>query len=426
MDRLAEIEAEIQAGWDRDTLDVYADALQASGDPRGTLIALAGRPSTPELIRTRDRFEAAWLGEFQLARPSWMATHTGFVSTSFRDLAGATSFLSSHLAPFLLRVEVMAPPDECAAILDALASRVHAWCIELTIGFTGLHREAVPVPSEIIDRIAEAMPRVTTLRLRERHLLHAPLPSQIEKLVLESPRALVGRPRMPAVTELILPSIHHHERRREGIDLLRPQTFPGLRRLDFKDNEGHIGDVLALLEHVEALDRLSWVRLPSLRSEREVRRVRDLLARAPGLVIELARSHRPLAHLLPMGAPRIRVADPVPCPPYDSFEGVHDLLDVVVPGSAQPFDFYISSLAYHTETHYSSFSSEQQAALTALWDRIPALGAPPVGFPAAAMERVVEAMMATDLDAQMGFAPWEALGEVLRRLSCAVMISRRG
>jgi len=34
-------------------------------------------------------------------------------------------------------------------------------------------------------------------------------------------------------------------------------------------------------------------------------------------------------------------------------------------------------------------------------------------------------MMATDLDAQMGFAPWEALGEVLRRLSCAVMISRR-
>jgi hypothetical protein len=39
--RLAEIEAQLRARWDRETLEIYADALQVQDDPRGFLIAFA-------------------------------------------------------------------------------------------------------------------------------------------------------------------------------------------------------------------------------------------------------------------------------------------------------------------------------------------------------------------------------------------------
>ncbi|HWO17572.1 MAG TPA: hypothetical protein VNO30_02310 [Kofleriaceae bacterium] len=424
--RLEQIEAALQARWDRETLEVYADALQAAGDPRGSLIALAlsGVRDTPALVRQRDQLVAAWLGGFELERPSWLIAHTGFVSLQFYTLPSVTAFLASHLAPFLRRVRLFMPPAECAAALEALASRVHPWCVELEIQFNALHSEAVPIPPAIVEQLAEAMPHLATLRLDGVRVLHAPIPPSIERLVLD-PRALIGRLPMPAVTELVLPSLHLRGPGSAIAELLHPQPFPGLRRLDFEQNEGHLGDVLAVIERVEALDRLSWLRLPSLRGEGDVRRVRDLLARAPALVIDMARAHRPLWHLAPRDEPRIRVPAPVPCAPPDAMEGANDRLAVSVPGCDRAFELYIGLLAYNTESYYATFSSEQQAALTALWDRIPALGATPVGFPGAAMARVAETMMLTDCDAQLGIEPWGELEQVLRGLPCAVMIARR-
>jgi hypothetical protein len=269
------------------------------------------------------------------------------------------------------------------------------------------------------------MPRLTKLRLLSRRLLHAPLPPQIETLELEFPQALVGGAPMPAVTEVILPFVHSRAPWREYAELLHPHRFPGLRRLDFETNEGHLGDVLAALEHLEAIERLSWLRLPSLRVEGVVRRVRDLLERAPDLAIEIARSHRPLQHLVPTDEPRIRVPDPVPNEPSDAMEGGESFLVVSIPGWNRRFEFYMPILSYNTEECYAQFSSEQQAALSALWDRIPTLGARPVGFPAAAMERVAETMMLTDCDAQIGVEPWEELLKVLRQSPCSVTIARR-
>jgi hypothetical protein len=424
--RLEEIEAELQARWDRETLEVYADALQASGDPRGSLIALAlaGGRDTPELVRQRGQLVDAWLGDFEHGPPGWMLAHTGFVSIQFSTLPSVTAFLASHLAPFLRRVRVYLDPAGCAAALEALASQIHPWCIELEIQFNALYRDAVPIPPAIVERLAEAMPRLATLRLEGPRVLHAPIPPPIERLVLD-PRALIGRLPMPAVTELVLPFVYLHGPGRAVADLLHPQTFPGLRRLDLEQNEGHLGDVLAVLQRTEALDRLAWLRLPSLRGEGDVRRVRALLARAPALVIDIARAHRPLRHLAPIDEPRIRVPAPVPCAPYDAMEGANDRLAVSVPGCDRTFELYIGALACNTESCYTAFSSEQQAALTALWDRLPALGATPVGFPGAAMARVAETMMLTDCDAQIGIEPWGELEQVLRGLPCAVMIARR-
>jgi hypothetical protein len=426
--RLEEIEATLQARWDRETLEVYADALQASGDPRGSLIALAlahaGGRDTPELVRQRDQLVAAWLGDFRLERPGWLDAHTGFVSIHLSTLDSVTAFLASHLAPFLRRIRLFLRPAECAAALEALASRRHPWCIELEIQFNASHDDAVPIPPAIIERIAEAMPRLATLCLYGARVLHTPTPPSIERIVLD-PRALIGRLPMPAVTELVLPVLHLRGLGPEVADLLHPQTFPGLRRLDLEQNEGHLGDVLAMLERVVALDRLTWLRLPSLRGEEDVRRVRDLLARAPALVIDIARSHRPLQHLAPLDEPRIRVPAPVPCPPPDDMESANHHLAVSVPGHDGVFELSIGALAYNTEGYYTEFSSEQQAALAALWERIPALRARPVGFPGAAMARVAETMMLTDCDSQIGIEPWGELEQVLRGLPCAVMISRR-
>ena len=135
--------------------------------------------------------------------------------------------------------------------------------------------------------------------------------------------------------------------------------------------------------------------------------------------------HRPLRHLVPIDEPRIRVPAPVPCAPHDAMEGADDLLAVSIPGGDRAFELSIGALAYNTQSFYTAFSSEQQAALTALWDRLPALGATPVGFPGAAMARVAETMMLTDCDSQIGIEPWGELERVLRGLPCAVMIARR-
>jgi hypothetical protein len=230
---------------------------------------------------------------------------------------------------------------------------------------------------------------------------------------------------MPVVVELDLPHIRFRGPWRDYADLLHPHTFPGLRRLSFEQNEGHLGDVLEVLEHAAMTKQLTWLRMPSLRGEDDVRRVRALLDRTPDLVVELARSHRPLRGLLPADEPRIRVPAPVPCAPIDVMERAADYLVISIPGWNRTFELHIGTLACNTESCYAVFSSEQQAALTALWDRLPALGPTPISFPAAAMARVVETMMLTDPDAQIGFEPWKELGDVLAQSPCAVTIARR-
>src|SRR5258705_9254400 len=66
----AELEAQLEGPrdrWDRGTLAVYADVLQAHGDPRGELIAIdlaieANGP-TPQLDVRRRQLLFAWLGD---------------------------------------------------------------------------------------------------------------------------------------------------------------------------------------------------------------------------------------------------------------------------------------------------------------------------------------------------------------------------
>src|SRR5436190_21372831 len=87
-----ELEAALLARWDRATLLVYADALQAAGDPRGELIALdverAAKGYTDELATRRRKCLYEWLGGVAILGRPWH-------EASFRD-GFATDFHAAY------------------------------------------------------------------------------------------------------------------------------------------------------------------------------------------------------------------------------------------------------------------------------------------------------------------------------------------
>jgi len=389
-----ELEAALQASWNRETLDVYADTLQADGDPRGALIAmaLAGTPDAPRLRARREQLVAAWVGDFVVESPNIVTADTGFITASFSTLGGLQAFMRSHLAPYLRRVDLW---DPCNELVVALATAPHRWCADLGIG--GAHR-----PVDIVAHL----PSLTRLRLSHSTQV-VRVPPSVKRLELGSG------------TGSIEPFVHVEE-------LALCAAFdaalvhPWLRLLDLGDGEERNDEVFALCDQLAGDRWPATLRLPSLRTATDVKRVRAIITRRPAVEIEIARSHRPLRELV-FDHPRVRFASPVPCPPSSSF-AIGDQIVITFPG--QRFELMTANIAANTEWYFAKVSSEQQAALSALWTTIPALTARPVGFPGAAMERVAETIQ-MDFEWLIGTTNWE---EVRRALAaqqpCTVMLSR--
>ncbi|HET9988193.1 MAG TPA: hypothetical protein VFQ65_06730, partial [Kofleriaceae bacterium] len=98
MSALAELERELATAWSRDHLAVYADHLQALGDPRGELIAidLAGRPAASE--GRRAQLVATWLAELPAGRDSAAVDH-GFLAVELANPASLAMLLASDYGP---------------------------------------------------------------------------------------------------------------------------------------------------------------------------------------------------------------------------------------------------------------------------------------------------------------------------------------
>jgi hypothetical protein len=413
---LEEIEAALQTRWDRETLEVYADALSAENDPRGALIALAlaGTPGAPRIAKQRGELVDAWLRGFELPPNGHLWADTGFVSLEVKDDRVARAFMDSHLGPYLRRLHVGGQPIGCMEILDVLAAHRHVWCIELALDISFSTTAMPPIARDVLERIELAMPHLARLDVRWGGIEY--VPASVKKLVLSYTRDI---PLAPHVEELVLEGGFLDEAANAAAVFER---VPSLRAIDLAYNETHLATIFATLDLVPVLDRVRTLRLPSIRTADDVSRIRALLRRYPELEIEVARSHRPLRPLLPDDEPRLRVTPPVPCPPADAFANDDAL---VIELGRRRIEVLVSYLAYNTETFFDVFSDEQQAALTFLWNQLETLGTSPIGFPGPAMARVAETMMLTDADSMMGISGWEKIAESLAVEPCAVMLARR-
>src|SRR5262249_13136017 len=182
-------------------------------------------------------------------------------------------------------------------------------------------------PREVVAAVATAAPHLEELTLVGESILASPGLPSVRTLRLTGTAALViGGSPMAHVEEIDLAFRYRFAQEAPArlAALVNPRTFPALWRLDLSRNEyvypttlaSNVG-VFPFLREVEKLERIRWLRLPSLRTAADVAAMRELLESCPQLHVEVARSYCTTAALLEGFAhPRLTLpAGPPPWPP---------------------------------------------------------------------------------------------------------------
>ena len=386
------LEALLQQNWDVQTLSVYADCLQAVGDPRGDLIAMdlvrARDGDTPALLDMRRERLLDWLGADAIAGRPWspddfryglledyvITSDTARVERDYID-----ALFQSPAGAYLRGVTLFTSADRLAESLELLATRPMRWLRRLAIRQV----DRGPVPAHIVAGFVEAAPHVEELALEGARILLSPCHPNLCRLRLTGGQSLViGAAPMAHITELDLAFGH---RRRAELPplaaLINPRAFPALERLDLARNEytyptaheRNVG-VFPFLGAVEHLERVTHLRLPSLRTEKDVDNVRGILERFPTMEIEIARMYARFMPLLEgVDDTRLRVPAPRPWPPPDEMSS-REALTVTLPGDAGGDDLALTSCTDQLEAVFDTMAPGPRAAWMQIWRFLGELG----------------------------------------------------
>jgi hypothetical protein len=453
------LEAALAASWDRETLAVYADHLQALGDPRGELIALdleLATRSSPELVARRVSLMTGWLGRLVPSNP-----HTPWIGDSFRfgfvedlvleageDAAGRlTQVLDSPLAPYLKRVTVRGDREHVGAMLQALSETQHGWLLELVVRMWG----GTPVAADAVAGFIAATPLLQRLDVHGETVFESFPHPQVRQLRITGRNALLGIfvGDMPAVTELDLgfdlPYDPQHYTT-PSVAAIETIQLAALRRLDLSRNEpealqmtyghpetedyddyndhapeGTVTRPLEVLRRQPVRAQLTHLKLPSIRAHAELELLEAIVKDMRALEeIEIARAHyfKLPAKLAHSSARFVRPAS-WPWPPVAEIP-VGDALHVLVPGSRSGDTVAIADAAAKMERLFEDLDADARYAWTRFWVFVEQLGALPWksdphrtwtedrAFPA---ELLVAALEACDVGGSGG---WRELRDELR------------
>ena len=451
MPRILDLERALGAHWDRQTLAVYADGLQESGDLRGELIALdlhiEANGATPELEgMRRDRLDA-WLGgnslrgrpwnpdlfQFGLLDDLYVASDAHASSTEYLE-----AFLSCPAAGYLRGIQIATAAGGVADALALLATRQHPWLEYLSIVQSPISRG--PVPNEIVRGLLAATPQLHTLDLDGREIFEAGAiaASPIRRLELRGTDVLGGEAAMPNVVELDLALTRSPEEVPDFSWLRRlvdAKSWPGLRRLDVSRNEPvdlRDDNLFSALFRI-GLSRFERVRLPSFRSEEHANAIRACALQAPDTELEIARSYYP-CHRYLSGAdapPRLVLPACRLWPPPDTLTS-SDFISIAILDDGDVFlsdrdvferyasvaatsdkrwvQLHLAECVTLLEADFDAMSEESKDAWRLFWRLLKTIE---TRFPAAILARAVTALDDIDL-ATGGFGPWRALGERIR------------
>ncbi|HEY0252136.1 MAG TPA: hypothetical protein VGC41_11455 [Kofleriaceae bacterium] len=315
---IAKLEIQVRTAWDREAIEIYADHLQAIGDPRGELVSIdlaideavraAGFeawPADPDLssavsaavLARRDELIDEWFG---VDVPAGTVRY-GFVDVDASGMGPGSQLAAALRGPggrFIRSVTLAGSHDELAPAVRAIASEQRPWLTSLTI------RQWNEPPSQpLLGRGAtralfDAMPHLRSLTLEGRRILDAVAHPHVEQLRITGFDAI---PIDAVWTKLrSLDFAFHCQYAREHIDpaisviatLIPPSKLPTLAHLDFSRNEpGHTeprslgGEVFmsAFFARFSRHATLASVRLPALKNRAAIDSVEATLASLPSL-----------------------------------------------------------------------------------------------------------------------------------------------
>jgi hypothetical protein len=408
-DDKTELEAALAEKWDRETLAVYADHLQATGDPRGELIALdleLATRSTPDMVVRRASLLSSWLGRLVPSDP-----HTPWIGDSFRygfveDLVlddrdpnaaeNLAAMLASPLAPYLKRVTIRGSGEHVAQGMRQLAGMPHRWLSHVVL------RSFETIDDAAVDAFIAAAPHVDTLEVGGEHVLEAFPHPALRVLRVTGGNALPAlfskEAPLATVRELDLalqPLPDPEQWRQPFTGPLRPIVLPALRVLDLSrcsdtavrfgggyDDEDYDPDTdgaespsaLAVLGSQAVRSQLVRLRLPALRSSADFDALEALIADMPVLEqVELARSS--YYHAPDLTNPRVALIRPAPWPwptPDTIVEG--DAIHVLCPGSRSGDTVPIADAAAVMERRFEDLDADARYAWTRFWVFVAELG----------------------------------------------------
>ncbi len=279
---LDELEAEILATWNRETIEVYGDQLQALGDPRGEMIAIdlaiEDGGATPELTARRTELIDAWLGD---------TIPNGRVRCGFVDLdaTGADPVgqirhaFDGPASRFVRSVAIVGSPATIIDTASALTEEVRPSLTRLRI-LQWNERERATIIATQAQQLAAAVPHLRELAIEGRRVIADFAHPQLARLTLSGfdgiGSLLDDALALPVVATLDLALFGHLARREPAPpnDLFARigGGMPELVELDLSRNRpGYLdpdrlgGDapIATMVRSLAIAERLRTLRMPS-------------------------------------------------------------------------------------------------------------------------------------------------------------------
>lgn len=332
---LEALEAVLAVSPDRETLAVYADHLQALGDPRGELLAIdleiERTGATDELVTHRTSILHAWLGRHEPSDPRhrWIgeSLRLGFVEDLVLQdiwtnrLHEIHDALATPLAPYIRGITIMGKIATVARALGALATTVHHHLTRLTIRCQSAQSleqvcSLTGDGDEAIAHIFGRFPRLQLLELRGGSIFAQMPHAGVRRLRITGFDAITSLvdgegPPLSGVEALDFAFDDGDDSDRLNVPntnpsstFLSPAKLPALRRLDLSRNEAEVVnssrqyefDLFGLSDDPDSLDLFTWLRalpirsqlthlrVPSIRSDADRRALEHALQDMPELV----------------------------------------------------------------------------------------------------------------------------------------------
>jgi len=297
-----DLEAAVRAAWDREAIAVYADHLQAMGDPRGELVAIDLRidevGANAGMLERRAELIEQWLGDDILPG----SVRYGFVDADATG-AGPESQLAIVLrgpgSQFVRSVALAGTIDENRAALELLAAELRPWLTELVIRQWN-ETTALTLGNEETKKLFARLPALTALELEGRRILGNVAHPRVRALKITGYDALASlADPMKVWSQLASLDFAFHcqfasQHTDPPIDFISRlfASVPALVELDLSRNEpGHLapralGGAIMMSAFAMKLahhPRLAVLHLPSLKSEAAVTTIERLLGSLPAL-----------------------------------------------------------------------------------------------------------------------------------------------
>jgi len=375
-----ELEAALRARPDDHTLLVYADLLQAQGDPRGELIALDLRlpgmsmqgieKRRGQLLRSwlGDDFELSWEPEQQLWYAGELASTYATFDCGFVDLFVTDEDFTADLvvpklldAPageYLRRLSLSGPTAMLEPLLEALVARPRPWLQHLALSRP--NESTLLVGAALGGKLAAATPNLEVLDLLGRNLLDRFTHPHLRELGITGCESIDlgdGAP-LPALRSI---DFAFDAERPPPRRIFNPERVPALRRLCCSREEPGATQLFPALGMLGVAAQLTHLVLPSIRSPRDHTLVQAGIDRMPMLrELEISRAyacHGPIGELRHAWA-RVKVPPPYPWPPRETLGRL-----LAIDG----FPAYLAAFVEVLEAQYDDLPEELRAIWYRFW-----------------------------------------------------------